>query len=194
MRDENPASVIRTARDERLWNMAKKSAARQGRGSDWAYVMGIFQHMKHRTGSEPLKNPDDDEDEVEATFELRASPVQQGLFADSSYEKKPKPKKTAPVDPRQVDMFGEPLKKNGDVKDITQRIAAKKAQERARRRAEAEQTLSSMYETMASDPGFQQAARKRRAEETMQRYAAGAQLFQRGDRVSYAASDGAIPS
>ena len=54
----NPASVVRTARDERLWRMAKASAARQGRARDWPYVMGIFQHMKHRTGSEPVGNPD----------------------------------------------------------------------------------------------------------------------------------------
>ena len=51
---ENPASVVRTARDERLWSMAKKSAADQGRARDWPYIMGIFQHMKHRTGSEPV--------------------------------------------------------------------------------------------------------------------------------------------
>jgi hypothetical protein len=56
---ENPASVVRTARDERLWSMAKKSAADQGRARDWPYIMGIFQHMKHRSGSEPVGNPDD---------------------------------------------------------------------------------------------------------------------------------------
>jgi len=61
MRDrENPASVVRTARDERLWQMAKESAAQQGRARDWPYVMGIFQHMKHRTGSEPVENPRED--------------------------------------------------------------------------------------------------------------------------------------
>jgi len=54
---ENPAGVVRTARDERLWSMAKKSAAEQGRARDWPYIMGIFQHMKHRSGSEPVENP-----------------------------------------------------------------------------------------------------------------------------------------
>lgn len=152
----NPASVVRTARDERLWSMAKASAARQGRARDWPYVMGIFQHMKHRSGSEPVGNPDDEpwygSDEARAArlarsaafqppelpdykaiservererleaeeqerqrrkqseFQLRAEVVQQGLFAPSSYEAKPKKKKpAAPVDTRQVDMFGMPI-------------------------------------------------------------------------------------
>lgn len=53
---ENPASVVRTARDERLWRMAKASAARQGRAREWPYVMGIFQRMKHREGGATM-NP-----------------------------------------------------------------------------------------------------------------------------------------
>lgn len=321
MRDENPASVVRTPRDERLWRMAKASAARQGRAGDWAYVMGIFQHMKHRSGSEPVGNPDDDDaDNIAPEFQLSASRVQQGLFAESAYEAKAKkPKKQPPADTRQVDMFGLPIdppKKNpltdleadlspeelsafesmilrrydysiqsfpsvtprearlallfrealrdqvGDygwravkavpaehvsgtlppgtlalifedvsqdadavqfsdgwreieqvtgaslqsynswsayvtdnarrenpasVTDITERIAARR---RERRTA----ALASMYDTMAADPGFQRAARRRRAEETMQRHAAGPQLFKRGDRVTYAGSDGAIPA
>jgi hypothetical protein len=320
MRDENPASVVRTPRDERLWRKAKESAARQGRAGDWAYVMGIFQHMKHRTGSEPVGNPDDDADDIAPEFQLSASRVQQGLFAESAYEAKAKkPKKQPPSDTRQVDMFGLPIddppKKNpltdleadlspeelaafesmilrrydysiqsfpnvtprearlallfrealrdqaGDygwraikavpaehvsrtlrpgslalifedvsqdadevqfsdgwheieqvvgaslqsynswsayvtdnarenpasVTDITGRIAARR---RERRTA----ALASMYDTMAADPGFQQAARRRRAEETMQRHAAGPQLFKRGDRVTYAGADGAIPA
>lgn len=369
MRDENPASVVRTPRDERLWRMAKASAARQGRAGDWAYVMGIFQHMKHRTGSEPVGNPDEDDErptmdearaarlarsmaleippepdyaaiaaqveraaiaaraareqqqqDVAPEFQLSASRVQQGLFAESAYEAKAKkPKKQPPADTRQVDMFGLPIdppKKNpltdleadlspeelaafesmilrrydysiqsfpnvtprearlallfrealrdqvGDygwravkavpaehvsgtlpfgtlalifedvsqdadavqfsdgwreieqvtgaslqsynswsayvtdnarrenpasVTDITGRIAARR---RERRTA----ALASMYATMAADPGFQQAARRRRAEETMQQYAAGPQLFKRGDRVTYAGTDGAIPA
>lgn len=55
---ENPASVVRTARDERLWRMAKSSAARQGRAREWPYIMGIFQRMKHHEGGATM-NPDD---------------------------------------------------------------------------------------------------------------------------------------
>lgn len=58
---ENPASVVRTARDERLWRMAKASAAKQGRARDWPYVMGIFQRMKHHEGGAALMNPDDED-------------------------------------------------------------------------------------------------------------------------------------
>ena len=54
---ENPPSVVKTKRDERLWKMAKKSAAEQGREGDWAYVMGIFQRMKQRVGGGARENP-----------------------------------------------------------------------------------------------------------------------------------------
>ena len=54
---ENPANVVKTARDERLWREAKQRAKEQGRGGDWNYVMGIFEHMKQRTGSHPYENP-----------------------------------------------------------------------------------------------------------------------------------------
>lgn len=254
---ENPASVVRTARDERLWRMAKASAARQGRARDWPYVMGIFQRMKHHEGGAALMNPDDEDappprpmtmEEARAarlarslafeippepdyaaisaqvererleherqraeerakrqaapppapappSFQLRAAVVQQGLFAPSAYEAKPQKKKkpAPPVDTRQRDMFGLPIdddKPRENPDDLMQRIAARRQAERARREAQ----LESMHETMAADPGFQQAVRRRQAEETMQRYAAGPQLFKRGDRVVYAGADGAIPA
>lgn len=41
-----PTNLVHTKRDERLWNEAKKQAAKQGRAEDWAYVVGIFQRMK----------------------------------------------------------------------------------------------------------------------------------------------------
>lgn len=41
-----PANVVKTARDEHLWNRAKQQAEKQGRTRDYAYVMGIFQRMK----------------------------------------------------------------------------------------------------------------------------------------------------
>jgi hypothetical protein len=34
-----------TAEHEKLWNEAKKAAAKEGHGGDWAYVQGIFQRM-----------------------------------------------------------------------------------------------------------------------------------------------------
>jgi hypothetical protein len=46
----NPAGMVKTPRDERLWKMAKKSAAEQGRKGDWAYVVGIFKRMQSRSG------------------------------------------------------------------------------------------------------------------------------------------------
>lgn len=109
---ENPASVVRTARDERLWRMAKASAARQGRSRDWPYVMGIFQRMKHHTGGAATMNPDDEDDvPPPPSFQLRAAAVQQGLFASSDYEAKPQKKKkpAPPVDTRQRDLFGLPI-------------------------------------------------------------------------------------
>lgn len=41
-----PANVIKTSRDEHLWNLAKDRAATQGRAKDYAYIMGIFQRMQ----------------------------------------------------------------------------------------------------------------------------------------------------
>jgi hypothetical protein len=41
---------VKTDRDERLWAEAKKQAKEQGKGDDYAYVMGIFQRMKNRKG------------------------------------------------------------------------------------------------------------------------------------------------
>lgn len=41
-----PVNVVHTARDERLWEEAKRQAAKQGRAKDWRYVMGIYQRMK----------------------------------------------------------------------------------------------------------------------------------------------------
>lgn len=78
---KNPASVVRTARDERLWEMAKESAAAQGREDDWAYIMGIFKRMKARIGGaqenpESMReNPDTsranpDTSRAEAVFEM----------------------------------------------------------------------------------------------------------------------------
>lgn len=41
-----PANVVKTESDERLWVRAKQQAEKQGHGSDYAYVMKIFQNMK----------------------------------------------------------------------------------------------------------------------------------------------------
>jgi len=45
-----PANLVKTERDERLWEKAKRLAARQGHAGDWAYIVGIFKRMRgHRT-------------------------------------------------------------------------------------------------------------------------------------------------
>lgn len=41
-----PANVVKTEEDERLWKKAKEQAKKQGKGDDYAYIMGIFQKMK----------------------------------------------------------------------------------------------------------------------------------------------------
>lgn len=46
-----PANIVKTKSDERRWEEAKRQAQKQGKGSDYAYVMGIFQRMKTRAGS-----------------------------------------------------------------------------------------------------------------------------------------------
>jgi hypothetical protein len=40
-----PAGVVKNARDERHWTMAKEQAAKQGHAKDYAYIMGIFKRM-----------------------------------------------------------------------------------------------------------------------------------------------------
>lgn len=43
-----PASVVKTPKDEKLWNKAKKIAKKKNLTKDrnWAYTMGTFQDMK----------------------------------------------------------------------------------------------------------------------------------------------------
>jgi hypothetical protein len=41
-----PSNVVKTKRDEHLWNKAKSIAARKGRAKDWKYIMGIYLRMK----------------------------------------------------------------------------------------------------------------------------------------------------
>lgn len=41
-----PANVVKTPRDERLWNKAKALAEKQGKAENYAYIMGIYQSMK----------------------------------------------------------------------------------------------------------------------------------------------------
>lgn len=40
-----PASVVKTKREEELWERAKEVAAEAGEGENWAYIMGIFKKM-----------------------------------------------------------------------------------------------------------------------------------------------------
>jgi len=41
-----PANVVRSDRDEHLWNKAKARANVEGHKGNWAYVMGIYKNMK----------------------------------------------------------------------------------------------------------------------------------------------------
>lgn len=50
-----PANLVKTVRDERLWQAAKKIATQQGRAKDWAYIVGIFQRLKSRSGGQKPK-------------------------------------------------------------------------------------------------------------------------------------------
>ncbi len=50
-----PANLVKTTRDERLWNEAKRRAAEEGHASDWRYITGIFQRMKGKKGGKARK-------------------------------------------------------------------------------------------------------------------------------------------
>ena len=41
-----PTNLVKTKRDEHLWEKAKKIAAKEGREEDWAYINGIYQKMR----------------------------------------------------------------------------------------------------------------------------------------------------
>lgn len=56
-----PANVVKSERDEKLWNKAKKKAKEQGKGEDYAYIMGIYKKMKG-------DNSDNGDSEKEAAF------------------------------------------------------------------------------------------------------------------------------
>lgn len=43
-----PSNLVKTPKDERLWDKAKDLAADQGHKNDYAYITGIFQRMKGR--------------------------------------------------------------------------------------------------------------------------------------------------
>lgn len=45
-----PVSVVKSARDERLWGDAKSQAAEQGHTGEYDVIMGIYMRMKHRLG------------------------------------------------------------------------------------------------------------------------------------------------
>lgn len=49
-----PANIVKNARDERLWQKAKKRAAAEGKANDYAYVTGIFKKMKGMAKSQRL--------------------------------------------------------------------------------------------------------------------------------------------
>lgn len=41
-----PANVVKSKKDEALWDAAKRRATELGHGKDWDYVMAIFQATK----------------------------------------------------------------------------------------------------------------------------------------------------
>lgn len=41
-----PSNVVKSKRDERLWQKAKKQAKKQGKAGEYDYIMGIYQKMK----------------------------------------------------------------------------------------------------------------------------------------------------
>ena len=51
-----PANVIKTPKDEQEWGQAKDAAEKQGKKGNYAYVMGVFEHLKQRTGSKKPKS------------------------------------------------------------------------------------------------------------------------------------------
>jgi len=82
----------------------------------------------------------------------------------------------------------------GDVVDITDKLAKRKEEQKGKNREKMETMMQETMDLMAQDPGFQQAARKREAEQKMREHAAGRQLFKKGDRVVYAGDDETIPA
>lgn len=49
-----PSNVVRTPRDEHLWEKAKQVAASQGHAKEYDYIMGIYKKMQGgETTSEP---------------------------------------------------------------------------------------------------------------------------------------------
>lgn len=76
-----PASVVRTAEDERHWQEAKKQAKKQGRSKDYAYIMGIFQRM---SGKKSLADRLADMVKARSTKPL---PGQMSLFGEPAAKK-----------------------------------------------------------------------------------------------------------
>jgi hypothetical protein len=54
-----PVGVVKNAEDEKHWGEAKAQAQKEGHEGDWAYVMGIYQRMKHHTGSKAVKKSEE---------------------------------------------------------------------------------------------------------------------------------------
>lgn len=49
----NPANIVKTKRDERLWQQATEAAAQQGQAGNYAYIMGTFKRMQEHRGGAP---------------------------------------------------------------------------------------------------------------------------------------------
>ena len=101
-----PPGIVKTDRDEELWEKAKAMAAEQGHAEDWPYIVGIFKQMKGGKLSKAARQPDIDALRKQASELLaklegqhrRAEAVQEGLVdaADKMHAAITKRLKNAP--------------------------------------------------------------------------------------------------
>lgn len=82
----------------------------------------------------------------------------------------------------------------GEVIDFSERLEQKKADDKKKAKEKMDSFLEETYDLITSDPGFQQAKKKREAENKMAEHAAGPQKFQKNDRVKYGGDEEAIPA
>lgn len=49
-----PVGVVKTPKDEELWQKAKEIAEKEGQGKNWAYIMGIYERMKGKNAKKHI--------------------------------------------------------------------------------------------------------------------------------------------
>lgn len=50
-----PTNLVKTAKDEELWNRAKAIAAKEGQAGNYAYINSIYQNMKGKSDNAKAK-------------------------------------------------------------------------------------------------------------------------------------------